>query len=160
MEDKKTTQLSFFFWLKLVGFIILILVIMVIGAVIYWKNTYKLKQIAPITTELPITNKNTGNPLERALKSGIPVVADFGRGKCIPCKMMKPILEELMQTYKGKAEIFIFDIDEYSDLTTQYGIQMIPTQLFFDKSGKEVMRHEGFFPKEEIVAKLEELGAK
>ena len=106
-----------------------------------------------------IKNEPAGNPLEKALKSGMPVVADFGRGKCIPCKMMKPILEELMQTYKGKAEIFIFDIDEYKDLTEQYSINLIPTQLFFDKSGKEVMRHEGFFPKEEIVAELEELGA-
>lgn len=100
----------------------------------------------------------TTNPLERALKSGMPVVADFGRGECIPCKMMKPILEELMQTYKGKAEIFIFDIDEYSDLTTQYGIQMIPTQIFFDKSGKEVMRHEGFMEKDKIIEQLNELG--
>jgi len=98
------------------------------------------------------------NPLAIALTSGQPVVADFGRGTCIPCKMMKPILDELKQTYKGRAEVFIFDIDEYSDLTEQYNINLIPTQIFFDKQGKEVMRHEGFFPKEEIVAKLKELG--
>ena len=52
------------------------------------------------------------NPLAKALASGLPVIADFGRGTCIPCKMMKPILEELMETYKGKAEIFIFDTKE------------------------------------------------
>src|SRR3989339_2160823 len=98
------------------------------------------------------------NPLAIALTSGQPVVADFGRGTCIPCKMMKPILDELKATYKGRAEVFIFDIDEYSDLTEQYGINLIPTQIFFDKAGKEVMRHEGFFPKEEIVNKLKELG--
>ena len=98
------------------------------------------------------------NPLAIALKSGQPVLADFGRGKCIPCKAMKPILDELKATYKGRAEVFIFDIDEYSDLTEQYGINLIPTQIFFDKAGKEVMRHEGFFPKEEIVNKLKELG--
>ena len=98
------------------------------------------------------------NPLAIALKSGMPVVADFGRGTCIPCKMMKPILEELKETYKGKAEIFIFSIDEYRDLTEQCRINLIPTQIFYDKTGKEVMRHEGFFPKEEIVAKLKELG--
>jgi len=99
-----------------------------------------------------------GNPLAIALKSGMPVVADFGRGTCIPCKMMKPILEELKETYKGKAEIFIFSIDEYRDLTEQCKINLIPTQIFYDKTGKEVMRHEGFFPKDEIVAKLKELG--
>jgi len=113
-----------------------------------------------------ITNTNTavtpageaGNPLAIALKSGMPVVADFGRGTCIPCKMMKPILDELKATYKGRAEVFIFDIDEYSDLTEQCKINLIPTQIFYDKTGKEVMRHEGFFPKDEIVAKLKELG--
>jgi len=98
------------------------------------------------------------NPLAKALKNGMPVVADFGRGTCIPCKMMKPILEELKETYKGKAEIFIFSIDEYKDLTEQCKINLIPTQIFYDKTGKEVMRHEGFFPKDEIVAKLKELG--
>ena len=138
---------------------VVILLVLAVTAVIVVKKYSKINQAS--TSALPETGSEEAvtNPLERALKTGRPVVADFGRGKCIPCKMMKPILEELMQTYKGKAEIFIFDIDEYSDLTTQYGIQMIPTQIFFDKSGKEVMRHEGFFPKEEIVAKLEELGA-
>ena len=98
------------------------------------------------------------NPLAIALTSGQPVVADFGRGTCIPCKMMKPILDELKQTYKGRAEVLFFDIGEYRDLTAQYKINLIPTQIFFDKTGKEVWRHEGFLEKEKITAKLTELG--
>jgi len=98
------------------------------------------------------------NPLSKALKSGMPVLADFGRGTCIPCKMMKPILEELMQTYEGRAEIFIFDIDEYRDLTKECKINLIPTQILFDKTGKEVWRHEGFLEKQKIIEKLKELG--
>lgn len=109
----------------------------------------------PMTSQ-PVVPKD--NPLAKALKSGMPVVADFGRGTCIPCKAMKPILEELMQTYKGKAEIFIFNIDEYKDLTKQYGINLIPTQIIFDKSGKEIMRHEGFLEKDKIIEQLNELG--
>lgn len=108
--------------------------------------------------EQPVAPKS--NPLVQALTSGLPVVADFGRGTCIPCKMMKPILEELMQTYKGRAEIFIFDTGEYQELTEQYGIKLIPTQIFFDKTGKEVWRHEGFLEKEKITGKLAELGVK
>jgi thioredoxin 1 len=103
---------------------------------------------------------SAANPLECALKTGHPVVADFGRGQCIPCKAMKPILDELTVAYKGKAEIFIFDIDEYSELTEQYNVQLIPTQIFFDKSGQEVWRHEGFLGKDKIIAKLSELGVK
>ena len=103
---------------------------------------------------------DTQNPLEKAFKTGRVVLADFGRGVCIPCKAMKPILDELALTYKGKAEVLIFDIDEYSDLTEQYGVKMIPTQIFFDKLGKEVWRHEGFLEKEKIIDKFAELGVK
>ncbi len=98
------------------------------------------------------------NPLSKALKSGKPVVADFGRGTCIPCKMMQPILERLQKDYKGKAEILILDVGEYSSLARKYKIMMIPTQIFFDSSGKEVYRHQGFMPEQDLVAQLKKLG--
>ncbi|MEO0136781.1 MAG: thioredoxin domain-containing protein [candidate division WOR-3 bacterium] len=98
------------------------------------------------------------NPLSRALKSGRPVLADFGRGTCIPCKMMQPILEKLQKEYAGKAEILIIDVGEYASLARQYKIMMIPTQIFFDKSGKEVYRHQGFMPEQDIIAQLKKLG--
>ena len=98
------------------------------------------------------------NPLDRALQSGRPVLADFGRGKCIPCKMMKPILDDLKDEYAGRAEILIIDVDEYSAVTQRCRIRAIPTQIFYDAQGKEVFRHEGFMPREDIVAKLAEMG--
>lgn len=100
------------------------------------------------------------NPLDEALKTGRPVLADFGRGICIPCKMMKPLLDELKEEYKGKAEILIIEIDKYMALTRKYRIRLIPTQIFFDKDGKEVYRHEGFMDKETIENKLKEMGVK
>ncbi len=100
------------------------------------------------------------NPLDRALSSGRPVVADFGRGECIPCKMMKPILEELARDYKGRAEVLIIDIDEYPALKRRVGVQFIPLQVFYDASGKEVDRHEGFMPKDDIREQLAKLGVK
>jgi thioredoxin 1 len=100
------------------------------------------------------------NPLDAALKKKVPVVADFGRGTCIPCKMMKPILDELKKEYEGKAEILIIDIDEYPALTGRCGIRAIPTQIFYDASGQEAYRHQGFMPREDIVAQLKKLGAK
>jgi thioredoxin 1 len=100
------------------------------------------------------------NPLGRALQTGRPVLADFGRGKCIPCKMMKPILDDLKRQYEGKAEILIIDIDEYAALTGRCRIRAIPTQIFYDASGKEVSRHEGFMPRADIVRQLERLGVK
>ncbi len=102
----------------------------------------------------------TDNPLEEAFRKGRPVLADFGRGVCIPCKQMKPILEELAAEYEGKASILIIEIDEYRALTRRYSIRLIPTQIFFDAQRKEVYRHEGFMSKESIKEKLKEMGVK
>jgi thiol-disulfide isomerase/thioredoxin len=98
------------------------------------------------------------NPLDKALSTGRPVAADFGRGECIPCKMMKPILEKLAQEFKGKAEILIIDIDEYPDLKRRCGVLFIPAQIFYDASGNETYRHEGFMPEEDIREQLAKLG--
>lgn len=98
------------------------------------------------------------NPLNKALKRGTPVLADFGRGTCTPCKMMQPILEKLQEEYEGKASILILDVDEYASLSRKYGVRMIPTQIFFDANGKELYRHQGFMSEQDIVAQLKKLG--
>lgn len=98
------------------------------------------------------------NPLSRALKSGRPVVADFGRGTCVPCKMMEPILKKLQQDYEGRAEILILDIGEYAALSRKYRVMMIPTQIFFDEQGKEIGRHQGFMSEADLVAQLKKMG--
>lgn len=98
------------------------------------------------------------NPLRTALETGRPVLADFGRGSCIPCKMMEPILEELHQEYQGQAEVLVLNVDDYPALTREYSIRTIPTQIFFDASGEVVKRHEGFMSKEDLVGVLQELG--
>jgi len=100
------------------------------------------------------------NPLDRALQSGRPVVADFGRGLCIPCKMMKPILDDLKKQYAGRAEILIIEIDEYPAVTQRVGIRAIPTQIFYDAEGKEAYRHQGFMSREDIVSRLVAMGVK
>ena len=71
---------------------------------------------------------------------------------------MKPILEELQEKYRGKADIVIVDVYRYRKIASQYGIRAIPTHIFFDESGKEIWRHEGFPSKEEIVKKFDEMG--
>ncbi|MCL6591841.1 MAG: thioredoxin family protein [Firmicutes bacterium] len=88
----------------------------------------------------------------------MPTVLDMGSGTCIPCKMMKPIFEELEKEYQGRANIILLDVNDYRDLSTQYQVRVIPTQIFFDKQGKQVWRHEGYLAKEDIVKKLKELG--
>jgi thioredoxin 1 len=83
---------------------------------------------------------------------------DLGADKCIPCKMMAPILEELKTTYNGKLQVDFIDVWKNPDEAPKYKINVIPTQIFYDASGKELFRHEGFFAKEDILAKWKEFG--
>jgi len=71
---------------------------------------------------------------------------------------MKPILEELAKEYKGKAEILIIDIDEFPGLARRCRIRLIPTQIFYDRSGNELYRHQGFMPKDDIRERVRKMG--
>ena len=88
----------------------------------------------------------------------VPRLVDLGAGKCIPCKKMAPILEELKKEYAGRMEVEFIDVWKNPDAGKAYGVEMIPTQIFYDVSGKELERHTGFFGKEDILAKWKELG--
>jgi len=89
-------------------------------------------------------------------------MVDIGAKECIPCKMMAPIMEELEREYhdSGKAAIFFIDVWKNKDQGRKFGIRSIPTQIFYDKDGNEVYRHEGFMEKKAIIAKLQSLGVK
>jgi thioredoxin 1 len=100
----------------------------------------------------------TSIPLPDALTNGKPTLAEFGRGTCIPCKEMKPILENLALEYKGLLNVPIVSVDEYASLTNYYRVMAIPTQIVFDSSGKEVSRHIGVWPEQQIVEQLSKLG--
>lgn len=88
----------------------------------------------------------------------LPRLVDVGRGKCIPCKMMAPIFEELKREYDGRLEVVYVDLDKDRSAGSGYKIRVIPTRIFHDTSGKEVFRHEGFFAKEDILKKWKQLG--
>lgn len=89
---------------------------------------------------------------------GLPRLVDLGAGKCIPCKLMAPILESLKTEYAGKMNVEFIDVWINPEAGKQYGIQIIPTQIFYDAKGKELFRHEGFFAKEDILKKWKEMG--
>ena len=97
-------------------------------------------------------------PLEKALANGKPTLAEFGWRECIPCKEMRPILEELAEEYKGKLNVVIVEIPYHEDLAEKYEIMVMPVQILFDSSGREVARHAGFLPKEQIIPQLNKMG--
>jgi thioredoxin 1 len=105
----------------------------------------------------PWAGETAAVPSELPVK-GMVTMIDIGAKKCIPCKMMAPILEELEKEYQGKAAIVFIDVWQNPEESKKYRVRTIPTQIFYDGAGKEVHRHEGFFDKASIVAKLEQLG--
>ncbi len=90
--------------------------------------------------------------------AGLPRLVDLGSVTCIPCKMMAPILENLKKEYAGRLSVEFYDVVQNPAVAKQYNMKLMPTQIFFDASGKELFRHEGFFAKDEILAKWKELG--
>ena len=90
--------------------------------------------------------------------SSLPRLADFGSDKCIPCKMMAPILDELRKEYADSFRVEFYDVWKDASIGKSYGIKVIPTQIFYDAGGKELFRHVGFFSKQDILAKWKQLG--
>ena len=88
----------------------------------------------------------------------LPMLVDLGKGTCIPCKKMKPILDELKAEYEGRAIVEVIDLRYDRQAARKYGVRLIPTQIFYDAEGHEVYRHQGFMDKQSIKMKFAEMG--
>lgn len=93
-----------------------------------------------------------------SLAQGLPKLVDVGADKCIPCIKMAPILDQLREDFQGKLNVVFVDVWKFREEAARYGVQMIPTQIFYAADGKELFRHTGFYSREEILAKWRELG--
>ena len=105
---------------------------------------------------------NAAAPAQRAqaVAKRVPRLVDVGASKCIPCKAMAPILADLKRDYAGKLEVHFIDVWQDRTAAEPYRIGMIPSQIFFAADGSELWRHEGFFSREEILAKWKQIGVK
>ena len=88
----------------------------------------------------------------------LPRLVDLGSDKCQSCKAMVPVLEALTRNYDGRLEVVFIDVWKNPEEADRYGIQLIPTQIYFDSGGKELFRNEGFSSKEDILATWKDLG--
>ncbi|KTB48042.1 thioredoxin family protein [Dehalogenimonas alkenigignens] len=125
----------------------LLAVLLALGILALPVACQKTPEPAPITIALPA-----------ALSNGKITLAEFGSNSCIPCREMKPILEDLANMYDSQLNVVIIDVYEQKALTQQYGILGIPTQIVFDSSGKEVTRHVGVWSLSSILVQLRSLG--
>jgi len=122
--------------------IIVVLILCLIG--LWGYKTYVVKKAPSGTAE--------------NIEKGKPSLVDLGSSTCIPCKEMVPILAQVKKMYAGKVVVKFIDINEDPKETSKYEIRVIPTQIFLDKNGKEVFRHEGVFSTENIVKVLKDMG--
>lgn len=97
------------------------------------------------------------SPVE-PVRSDLPRLVDLGSDQCIPCKRMFPVLEELSREYRGSLVVEFLDVREDPALGREWGVRVIPTQVFIDAAGKERFRHEGFITKDGILEKWREIG--
>jgi len=87
---------------------------------------------------------------------------ELGSVNCIPCKQMQPVMKSIEEKYGEQVKVIFYDVwkQEQKKYAQQYGIKLIPTQVFLDEDGKEFHRHEGFYPEAEIDKILKAKGLK
>lgn len=107
----------------------------------------------------PGANESNDQPTEiTATATALPRLLDLGADKCVPCKMMAPILEEMKTEFAETMTVEFIDVWKFPDAAKPYGIKVIPTQIFYAADGTELFRHEGFYSREDILNKWAELG--
>lgn len=111
-----------------------------------------------VPSETPVQAAKATAEKSTQAQAKLPRLLDLGADKCIPCKMMAPLLEELKQEYAGRLEIEFIDVWKNPKAGRQYGIRVIPTQIFYDMDGKEFRRHQGFIGKADILAVFKQEG--
>ncbi len=116
------------------------------------------ERLKAMTVIAPESNTNTAEEFSSALKSGRPVLVDFGSNSCIPCRQLRPILQEIRKEQAGKLEVLVIDVYKNQNLSGEYRIQVIPTLVFFDSTGKEMFRQQGFMPKATLMEQLKKIG--
>ena len=132
-----------------------VVLVAVVAAVIIIKAQRKASSMEP-TPVAKVADPPSTVPATAMVS--LPRLVDLGAHSCIPCKKMAPILEELRKEFEGRLRVDFIDVWQNPDAGQQYGIKLIPTQIFYDATGKELARHEGFMAKEDILAQWSALG--
>lgn len=85
---------------------------------------------------------------------------ELGSNRCMPCRMMQPILKNLEQRYPKDLKVVFIDVwQEHGDIAgKKYQLRSIPTQVFYNDQGEEIFRHEGFLAQKQIEALLKQHG--
>jgi thioredoxin 1 len=87
---------------------------------------------------------------------------ELGSVNCIPCKQMQPVMKSIEKKYGSQIKVVFHDVwkEDQKHFAEDFGIKLIPTQVFLDANGKEFFRHEGFYAEKEIDKLLQSKGLK
>jgi thioredoxin 1 len=129
-----------------------------VSALALWACDGKTPQDVAHAAAAPLAQAAVGDAARPASPKAIPRLVDLGAGKCIPCKAMAPILDQLRTDYAGRMEVVFIDVWQRPQEGEAYGIRMIPTQIFYGPDGRELARHEGFIDRAQILEKWKSLG--
>lgn len=132
-----------------------VLVVLVMGMISFSTLPCMAAQSSPMAEKKEVQEKQNGSELKVTF-------VELGSTRCIPCRMMQPVMAEIEKQYKDQVKVVFYDVwtaagKSYGE---KYRVRAIPTQVFLDSSGKEYYRHEGFFPKEEIDKVLQKQGVR
>jgi len=118
---------------------------------------YKAENFSGVAEAKQLTDGKSG-------KAVVPLVTfvEIGAARCIPCKAMQPIMKEVEEEYKGQVKVVFHDVWTTKGRADaeKYNIRIIPTQVFLDRNGREYFRHEGYFPKADVVRVIKMQGVR
>jgi thioredoxin 1 len=129
-------------------------VALLVLAAALWSTTSAQTPSAPQPGKAPATSGAPTRPLITFI--------ELGSVNCIPCKAMQPVMKAIEEKYGAQVTVVFYDVwkEEQAHRAREYNIRLIPTQVFLDASGREILRHEGFFPEKDIDAFLQSRGVK
>lgn len=136
-------------------------IIFFVSAFIFSCNKQEQKELKAESAQSTVVQNDTVNN-NKAPEQGAALVTfiELGSVNCIPCKKMQPIMKSIEQKYGEQVKVIFYDVNKEPERAGEYNIQLIPTQVFLDKNGKEIHRHEGYYPEKEIDKLLQAQGLK
>lgn len=99
---------------------------------------------------------NSDNFDTEVLQSETAAIADFYSDSCVPCKRLSPVIADIEEEFSDKIKVAKININYDGELAEQYGVQAVPTLIFF-KNGEEISRIIGAVKKDEIIKAINNL---
>ncbi len=138
--------------------IVVVLALLIVLGGVLWLKQARQTNVEKRSGTAPPVMATTSAPNGSGVSTVLPRMVDLGADKCIPCKMMMPILAALKAEYTGYLQVDFIDVWKNPEEAPKYKVTTIPTQIFFDPNGKELFRHVGYFAQEDILAQWRTLG--